>query len=167
MTTTTTTTAGWTRHVTLGRHDGSRYVLEAYVEVRDTAAPHMTIDHVEHVESVREFTFGVNEYRGSTMVAWFRDVEYLPDEIVTDDLRLAFSVFNHWHLNGMRARCVHQDGWHICPGFRCPDSHGGGDRCTNHRVGDVAECGYGMGTAWLSEPLTEAVEPVSAREKAA
>lgn len=80
-----------------------------------------------------------------------------------------------FHLNGMRAGCPHQKGWHICPGhlgnvepcpggrrlnaaerihYRVDSSYPRRWQCSANRLGHPCPtCGHCFGTAWLYEPL--------------
>jgi hypothetical protein len=83
-------------------------------------------------------------------------------------------VWRTWHLNGMKAGCIHQRaaGWQSCPGYHkegeaCPDpvglpfphapenyAHEPGRHCRNDAISmPCPVCGYRFGTAWLHDPL--------------
>ena len=60
------------------------------------------------------------------------------------DLWRLLELWERWHLNGMRAACAHQ--------------RGRGETYTTHPGAACQDCGYRLGSAWLTEPLPPDVE---------
>lgn len=93
------------------------------------------------------------------------------------DVLLRFcDVWDAWHLNDMRAGCVHQRamGWMMCPGHadhdqqcaeplmwpvtRPPSPGSAMIRCQYDAImAKCPVCGYAYGSAWLYEPVPDAV----------
>lgn len=81
---------------------------------------------------------GVPDRRLREGVAYGQVVEDLRRVSTPRAQRLA-DIWERWHLNGMRANCVHMPDQKYTPGLKCPST------------------GYVSGTAWLYEPLPDRV----------
>lgn len=65
-------------------------------------------------------------------------------------------LWDRWHLNGMRAACIHQREGAADIYRRMPDYAQDADRWAELRALDCPE-GYAYGSAWLVEPIPDGV----------
>lgn len=84
-------------------------------------------------------------------------------------VRRLWDIWDHWHLNGMRAYCVHQREFAKLAGVKPHEMFltsfelGGGLSGTNARMlqGEAHAmcpvCGYTYGSSWLREPIPDSV----------
>ena len=73
-------------------------------------------------------------------------------------------VWNDWHLNHMRAGCIHQDGWDTAKELAMPDGKkvlAGWVRPEEHPAGLLCKpcpvCGYKYGSGWTKRTVPQEV----------
>lgn len=95
---------------------------------------------------------------GQTLNALY-NLNTLFDGWTKDKVKKLGKVWKKWHLNDMRAGCVHQRelGWKPLP-YKFDPEKGRASVDPDDPVGKPCpECGYKYGTQWLWEPVPEKV----------
>jgi hypothetical protein len=110
------------------------------LEIKETpsvsVSPHQTIDHMP-VTDYLEITYSViGQGRYESQFCWTRGESAIADlraaGLATKRIRSLIRLLDGWHLNGMQARCAHQQGWNLDAMLSMP-----------------GDCGYLCGHAWL------------------
>ena len=149
-----------------GRRMRETVYLNVELRSRESVAPHMTIEH-QPITTYTELAITADIYEGKRDIGGGQSIDALreiandlnsqPEGFSRDRLRRIVDIWERWHLNGLRAACIHQRTsaealYTAFPGYSNNEA-----RWT---VLSTLFCpeGYSYGHSWLVEPLPEDIE---------
>lgn len=140
--------------------------LNVELRQRESVSPHLTIEH-KPIETYTELSITADIYEGTRDIGGGQAIDALreiandldsqPRTFGRERLRRIVDLWERWHLNGMRAACIHQRDT-AATVYRVMPDYGDNDKRWEILRSLYCPEGYSYGHSWLVEPLPEDIE---------